>query len=285
MVKLNVTPPDSDEWDDWRARARAATDEMEQNGPPFQIKDSLYKEMRGELFAICHHKCAYCECEIGGGQKGDVEHYRPKKGVKDVAFVPEGPGGKRKAVDVRVRIQGSEGEEPHPGYWWLAYEWDNLLPSCSNCNRPSRTPDGLVGKGERFPMIKPPEPSTYTCCRGGPLDQEQPVFINPTKEDPAGHVEFDPTTGLLIGRTDRGQMCIDLLGLNRERLVELRRERFLAAVTTARALFVATDPHEIEQYREQLRGYKVGTKPFSIAGRKGLEVEMRRLQDRLTSLD
>ncbi|MEF9674035.1 hypothetical protein QNM99_25505 [Pseudomonas sp. PCH446] len=39
----------------------------------------------------------------------DVEHYRPKGAVSEDAS--------------------------HPGYWWVAMDWDNLLPSCIDCNR------------------------------------------------------------------------------------------------------------------------------------------------------
>ena len=35
----------------------------------------------------------------------------------------------------------------HPGYFWLAYNWKNLLPSCQNCNT-------YGGKGVQFPALK-----------------------------------------------------------------------------------------------------------------------------------
>src|SRR5689334_19247956 len=40
-------------------------------------------------------KCAYCESPIGPGAYADLENFRPK-------------------------LQ----------YWWLTYEWSNLLPAC-----------------------------------------------------------------------------------------------------------------------------------------------------------
>ena len=64
------------------------------------------------LEALFHGKCAYCESDYAGTQPVDIEHYRPKGEV--------------------------EGVPDHPGYWWLAAEWENLLPSCIDCNRKRR---------------------------------------------------------------------------------------------------------------------------------------------------
>jgi hypothetical protein len=47
-----------------------------------------------------------------------------------------------------------EKEFEHPGYYWLAYEWTNLLPSCYDCNsfRRHGTMKAGPGKNERFPV-------------------------------------------------------------------------------------------------------------------------------------
>src|SRR5258708_996344 len=52
-----------------------------------------------------HYKCCYCERRL---QKFDlqVEHFRPKRGFRQGA---------------------SQTKDEHPGYYWLAYSWDNLL--------------------------------------------------------------------------------------------------------------------------------------------------------------
>src|SRR5207248_2896103 len=44
---------------------------------------------------------------------GDVEHFRPKGGYK----------------------QRETDELKRPGYYWLAYAWDNLFCSCQLCNQ------------------------------------------------------------------------------------------------------------------------------------------------------
>lgn len=134
-------------------------------------------------------KCAFCEAKILHVTPGDVEHFRPKR-----AF------------------QQSKGDRlTYPGYYWLAYDWGNLLLACSNCN--SRH------KGNLFPLL-----DAKKRCRTHrkKLSDEQPLFINPAETDPAPHIEFvgetvHPRAGSLHGRT-----TIDELSLNRTELVEHR---------------------------------------------------------------
>lgn len=79
-------------------------------------------DVRGALHAMQGFACAYCQSELGR-ERGEVEHFRPKKG---------GPVG---------------------GYFWLAYEFSNLLLSCRWCNN---------SKGDRFPLLKGMAHATYT---------------------------------------------------------------------------------------------------------------------------
>lgn len=65
------------------------------------VKKQLKKDQK--------EKCAYCETALCGDY-GAVEHYRPKTQWKE--------------------LDGTTGL----GYYWLAYEWDNLLCSCDRCN-------------------------------------------------------------------------------------------------------------------------------------------------------
>jgi uncharacterized protein (TIGR02646 family) len=56
-------------------------------------------DVRGALWAMHGRSCAYCDRELPGTDRGDVDHFRPKN-----------------------------------VYWWLAYCFDNYLLSCSACN-------------------------------------------------------------------------------------------------------------------------------------------------------
>jgi 5-methylcytosine-specific restriction endonuclease McrA len=87
-------------------------------------------------------KCAYCEAPIRDYQPGDVEHFRPKAGVSDengqAVFLFDEEG------QVQVGADGKPVE--HPGYYWLAYEWTNLLPACAKCNQTGVRQGRRVGK-------------------------------------------------------------------------------------------------------------------------------------------
>ncbi len=173
------------------------------------------REVRDALRELFHGKCAYCETQISAGTDGDVEHFRPKRGVTEA---PE-----------------------HPGYWWLANDWDNLLISCHHCNRQrnvsvvlpenisstgeleavlSASETAIGGKGSRFPL-KDAEARAFS--PSDVISAETPLLLDPTgSQDPQDHLVFDEK-GLVFSDTEQGNTTIAVLGLNRVWLVENRR--------------------------------------------------------------
>ena len=75
-------------------------------------------DVRGALYAQQGRACAFCGRELPEGDRGDVEHFRPKGKLSE--------------------------NNQHGGYWWLAYEFDNYVLSCRTCNS--------THKGSRFPL-------------------------------------------------------------------------------------------------------------------------------------
>ncbi len=146
---------------------------------------SRYKEnsVKAALDKLFHGKCAYCESFFAGTQPVDVEHYRPKGEVAELS--------------------------DHPGYWWLAMEWTNLLPSCIDCNRRrnQKTPDPRnerlvdlaesgdfdrsktisTGKASAFPLV---EGSARAMRPGDQDDTEERLLIDPCREDPLDDLIF-----------------------------------------------------------------------------------------------
>ena len=116
MIRLTFSPPDGDpDWEDWMETGRLAAEQMLAAGVKPSINAKLYKRQRDRFLAATHKKCAYCESKVGPTErKGDVEHYRPKSRTRDV-------NGKL------VKIMRNGVEVNHPGYYWLAYDWNNLL--------------------------------------------------------------------------------------------------------------------------------------------------------------
>lgn len=214
----DLTDPD---WVSWRNDARdalLAIQAARAAGTQPPVNDALYKRAMPYLLKLFNDKCAYCESVISNTQPGDVEHYRPKGRLRDL-------DGKI----VRIILDGNECD--HPGYWWLCYEWMNLLPSCIDCNRRRRHGDEAqpAGKADLFPIAgkRAGRPTD-------PLDDEQPLLLNPTDPsfDPTEHFDFTED-GKIAPKTSTAKMTCELLGLNlREKLVEQRADAYSFAATS-----------------------------------------------------
>jgi hypothetical protein len=164
--------------------------------------------IRSTLNDTFRFKCAYCESSFGATAPVQIEHFRPKA-----------------AYDV---VDPETGKTvPHrPGYWWLASEWDNMLPSCIFCNSPNkqRFPDGTVrtsGKANRFPLADEATRAT------GPNEErkEKRLLLHPYRDSPRSHLEFDDE-GLVWARNGsrKGRVSIDVYGLLRVGLVQERQK-------------------------------------------------------------
>ncbi|MFV3372478.1 endonuclease [Pseudomonas sp. NY15435] len=147
--------------------------------PKFTVyKSDSVKKRLDELF---HGKCSYCESFYASTAPVDVEHYRPKGAVHE--------------------------DESHPGYWWLAMNWENLLPSCIDCNRKRKQviPKlsaalltllenrrgfnyglvALTGKKDSFPIL-----GTRASTEDSELINEHPLLLDPCRDTPEDHLEF-----------------------------------------------------------------------------------------------
>jgi len=227
----------------------------------------LYKRRRikDEYFFAAgppfYGKCAYCEAPIRDYQHGDVEHFRPKAGVSDENGQPV------YLLDEEGQVQVDADGEPveHPGYYWLAYEWTNLLPSCVKCNQTDVRRGSRIGKHTRFPV------EGRHAQRPEELAQEKPLLISPLSDqeadDPKHHLEVDTKNGLMSHRTPRGKACYDIFGLNaREQLVDDRRKacreaRFLWACLSDSDL----DSAEKAKILKDIAAIRRGEKPFTAA--------------------
>jgi hypothetical protein len=95
--------------------------------PTFET--DVWKDLKKWLLKhVFNGQCAYCESPLKFDRyRGDAEHYRPKGSVmwRDLAT--------NKKTKARCKL--SDGTEiDHPGYFWLAYDWRNLMPACADCN-------------------------------------------------------------------------------------------------------------------------------------------------------
>lgn len=108
--------------------------------------------LRDVFSTFSHGKCWYVECK-NPGTDDDIDHFRPKLGVKE--------------------------DPTHPGYYWLAFDWTNLRLSCHRANRPRINPEagGTGGKSGHFPLVDP-RARAFTPAEG--RGHEVPALLDPT---------------------------------------------------------------------------------------------------------
>jgi hypothetical protein len=225
MIQINFTEPTDTIWTRWRRECDEETpkyaDVIKTRKAPEisklyrrqSIKERYYFNPEGPF----RGKCAYCETYLTHFQNPDVEHFRPKLGVTD-------------EKDVAVTIDYGWGSVTHLGYFWLAYDWRNLLPSCVKCNQASDIAGEKIGKHNRFPV-------TGSHARSDTeVGTEQPLLLHPVHDEPEKHLRVNTSDGMMEPRdgSRRGLMTIHVFGLNvRDQL----KERRYAKVLEVKALF------------------------------------------------
>ena len=175
---------------------------------PFTFKAYKADDVKNTLNRLFDGKCAYCESHYLNLAPVDVEHFRPKGAIS------------------------INGKRSKPGYYWLDATWDNLLPSCIDCNR-ARTQvfedeeariagRELRGKENKFPLTSESKRARR------PEEQEREVgarlLIHPCRDHPDSHLQF-LANGSVRALSNKGDASIKTYGLRRAALAESRRNR------------------------------------------------------------
>ena len=259
-----------------REKAEAFYADPANEGKTYKFKVYSHEDVKEALTRLFGAKCAYCESRYAGTQPMDVEHFRPKGKVLE-----------------------DDGKEVR-GYYWLASDWTNLLPSCIDCNRERRQwladlgAVRSVGKGERFPLEK----GSKRAASPGEEKAERPLLLNPCVDEPEKHFEFTEDAVVRAARgaaaeMARAQASIEVYALNRSGLVEERLQlmRLLQRRTgmieslmtivdapnvpeTIRTLVEDLITHEMDE----LRKTSEPGRPFSLMARKYVDDFRERLR-------
>ena len=194
-LPASLSPEKAEHW------VRLAIQERNSHVPRAHIYAS--KSVVDFLRTVYFDKCCYCEGTLGAQSAFVVDHFRP-----------HGP------------VSGVDGRR---GYFWLAYEWSNLLCSCEQCNKK---------KGSRFPLAdermrlcEPDEIQANWRADGQVLLAENALLIHPEIQDPEDHLDVGPD-GTLNAKSLSGETTRDICDLNRDGLVRERKkliERFRAS--------------------------------------------------------
>ena len=194
----------------------------------FDFDRAIYghKAVRTALREAQHRKCCYCEGRSDAFAAPDVEHHRPKGAVR----------------------QDRESKKLFPGYYWLAYSWENLYLCCQVCNRSC--------KKDLFPLE---DPAARARSHRDDVSGEKPLLLDPGgPDDPREHIRFRQEHAVCL--TETGQTTIEVLGLNREELLDERLKRL----------------KEIRALQHTVRVYAGSTEPDRVALREDARRELDR---------
>lgn len=178
-----------------RQRGRRTTEANQQafesGERSFAFDNSLYgaKSVKNALIKAQHGKCAFCESKIRHIDHGDVEHYRPKGGFR----------------------QGSNDPLEQPGYFWLAYVWENLFLACALCNQSF--------KRNLFPLA---DPTNRARSHLDDLAAEEPMLLHPADDEPTAFIGYREEIAFPIDDHPRARATLEVVGMNREELAEFR---------------------------------------------------------------
>jgi uncharacterized protein (TIGR02646 family) len=197
------------------------------------------KEVKDKLISIFNNKCAYCECDTSAGSAYDAEHFRPIK-----------------------------------HYYWLAYEWTNLLLSCRTCN--------TIHKRTHFPLEKETNRlKNHPIQLNGTFDKaachilsdglmaEKPLLLHPAIDKPMEHFIF-LKDGNVKYLTEKGRQSIQIYGLDRPELIKCRgdmvltiQERILSEYLENPLPSEKRIKIEVTKILKELTLYKQANKPFT----------------------
>lgn len=148
------------------------------------------KAVKTALKAAYKNKCAFCEQKLSNNENFPnqltIEHFRPKS-----------------------------------RYYWLAYSYDNLLPTCSDCN--SAKDNDFETLVSTIIKIDAPEINAIHALTAKYNQIEQPKFIHPELEDLSTEFIY-LKDGTVTSNNIRCQYVIDTCQLCRPKLILKRRK-------------------------------------------------------------
>ena len=161
----------------WLKRASDRTKTFKSAGR-YNESSTIWSEIKPVYMRLQHYKCAYCEKELEGEERGkgehDVEHFRPKSSV--TKWHP-------KAIrDAGIPITPPMAGNKDPGYHLLPYHLLNYTTACRSCNS--------TLKGDKFPIAGKRDPGGSSPAS---LKSERAYLIYPIgriDDDPAKLIRF-----------------------------------------------------------------------------------------------
>lgn len=182
----------------------------------FDSHQKYIKKLSKDLKPLYHYKCGYCETPVNPESAINADHYRPKRKLKD--------------------------DKSHPGYYWLGYDWNNLVPVCPDCNRAKLTHFPIdTAKGKR--VFDPSSLRSGCISFKKAHADEYPLLLHPEMDIPEEHLTFLPD-GHVKGISPKGDVTIEICKLSRSELVDARKglvDRFFEGFATPLRQYITKD--------------------------------------------
>jgi len=174
----------------------ATATKKNENVCKFEFDNKIYADIsvKKQLIQDQNEKCCFCESIFNANSYGDVEHFRPKA-----------------AIELNGKLK-------YPAYYWLVYDWNNLMFSCQICNQKY--------KKNEFPVLDE-NTRVKTHNDTNQIDNELHTLINPIIENPEDYIYFKrqiplPKPNLSSTNKLRATETIRIFGIDRK---ELNRDR------------------------------------------------------------
>ena len=257
MIKIDFEEPNDSDWKKWIENCKEETKKLIQSykdGNPIEF-NNLYKAQKEKFYKKSFFgKCAYCESNVEINSPQYIEHYRPKGGITHLN-------------NKVVYINKGDKKIPHPGYYWLAYDWHNLLPTCWKCNtrHEEKNVSKMIGKGNRFPVIG------KQATLPGEEANELALIINPLWEDPSNYIHID-SLGIIHANQDseKGKITIEIFGLDiREELINGRKNEYERIKNKVQLLYIFDNKNKEKELKE-IKEIAAGSNQFTLAARKAI---------------
>ena len=235
--------------------------DVEKRGQSRLLLDEwIWNETIPDLYRLFSGKCSYCE-RTTSQEEALVDHFRP---FSDVI--------------------GLENKIFKDGYWWLAFDWDNLYLACRNC---------LSSKSNHFPVFGD---HALAEARGVDLHAEHALLIDPCYDQPDKYLTYD-SDGFVksiepedldsranFGDNSRGQITIETIGLNRSELLSVRRKLISEVLDQWRQL-IDVPPDTVNQILPLLTESISNQAPFAGMVRYLLSSNLKRALEDPAMLD
>ncbi|HJX84241.1 MAG TPA: hypothetical protein VJ723_07860 [Candidatus Angelobacter sp.] len=223
---------------------------------------------------VFHDKCAYCETPLDRSFP-PAEHHRPKGRVTY----------RRNGDTIAAMTLDEAGEQfEHPGYFWLAYHWKNLVPSCDKCNSGEGKQNQFpISSGKSHVLIKKLTAADISAMEEKPLaskkwpglhylppgklnEEEEPQLLHPYLDDPEVHLVFGDR-GIIAakdkstkGSQTIGVLTLDKLDKRRFEYQQLANSQYLGAMIAK-----GTVEQKKERAEEAIADFRSGKSPYSRA--------------------